>query len=133
MPLRLRVQMRDSCDPGGGGRMTRGWWYTKLSSSSALFLPFSGMCFVLFLSFIGIGFGFGLSLSLELCRCSFDRFLSSSTTYRIGNHVYYWARLKSDRLMSRTHTHTHTSSNTAEHGRNMSPASKHQIQSECGE
>ena len=35
-----------------GYRMARGWHYTKLSLSSALFLSFSGMCILLlFLSF----------------------------------------------------------------------------------
>ena len=38
---------------GGGYRIARGWWYTKLSLSSALLPSFSGLYFVaLFLSFV---------------------------------------------------------------------------------
>ena len=68
--------------------MARGWHYTKLSLSSALYI--SGMCFVLsFLSFCPFCFVF--MLSLELWRCSSDVYLSSrprstglATTYITG-------------------------------------------------
>ena len=60
--------------------MARGWYYAKLSLSSALRLSFSGMCILLFL-FLSLCrfclFVFFLLLSLELGRCSSDLFLSS--------------------------------------------------------
>ena len=72
--------------------MARGWHYAKLSLSSALRLYFSGMCILLFCSFLFVVFVcvFFLLLSLELGICSSDLFLSSrprtglATTYITG-------------------------------------------------
>ena len=50
------------------------------------------------LSFVCLCFSL---LSLELGRCSSDLFSVQQTTYRIGNHVYYWVWLRPDRLMWR--------------------------------
>ena len=87
--------------------MARGWHYAKLSLSSALLLSFSGICILLlFLSFCRFCF-------VSLCFFVFffvfalvgalQMFLSyfpvQQATYRIGNHVYYWVRLRPDRLM----------------------------------
>ena len=78
--------------------MARGWHYTKLSIlSSALFLYFSGMCFVLiFLYFCGFRFCFCFVfvfvLSLELC--SADRVPDWQPRILLGS---IW--LRPDRLM----------------------------------
>ena len=84
----------------GGYRMARGRHYAKLSLSNAARLSFSDLCILLF-------------LFLSLCRLCVCVFLCShwslvdvplifsvqQTTYRIGNHVYYWVWLRPDRLM----------------------------------
>ena len=59
--------------------MDCGWHYNiKFSLSSALFLSFSGMCFVLlFLYFVVFCRVLVFVLSLELCKCSSDLFLSN--------------------------------------------------------
>ena len=54
-------------------------------------VPFSLSFFCVFVFF--------LLLLLELGRCSSDLFSVQQTTYRIGNHVYYWVWLRPDRLM----------------------------------
>ena len=68
--------------------MARGWHYTKLSLSSAVLLPFYGMCFIaLFLYFCRVClvlFCFVFVLSLELCRYSSDTFLSSQSHTRLA-------------------------------------------------
>ena len=82
--------------------MARGWHYAKLSLSNAPRLSFPGTCILLFLF---------LSLCRFLCVCVFvllslelGRYVPliffCQTTYRIGNHVYYyWVWLRPDRLM----------------------------------
>ena len=89
----------------GGYRMARGRHYAKLSLSNAARLSrlsFSDLCILLFLflSLCRLCVCVFLSLlSLELGRCSSDLFSVQQTTYRIGNHVYYWVWLRPDRLM----------------------------------
>ena len=83
--------------------MARGWHYTKLSLSSALLLSFSGICNLLLFLFLPFLFCFVMFfslLSLELCRLDVPLIFSGQqTSYRIGNHVYYWVWLRPDRLM----------------------------------
>ena len=82
--------------------MARGWHYAKLSLSNAPRLSFSDLCILLFLFLSLCRFlcvCVFLLLSLELGRCSSDLFSVQQTTYRIGNHVYYWVWLRPDRLM----------------------------------
>ena len=78
--------------------MARGRHYAKLSLSNAARLSFSDLCILLFLFLSLCRLCFSL-LSLELGRCSSDLFSVQQTTYRIGNHVYYWVWLRPDRLM----------------------------------
>ena len=84
--------------------MARGWHYAKLSLSNAPRLSFSDLCILLFL-FLSLCrffcvFVFFLLLSLELGIYMFlGSFSIQQTTYRIGNHVYYWVWLRPDRLM----------------------------------
>ena len=81
--------------------MARGRHYAKLSLSNAARLSFSDLCILLF-------------LFRSLCRLCVCVFLCShwslvdvpliffsvqQTTYRIGNHVYYWVWLRPDRLI----------------------------------
>ena len=49
-----------------------------------------------FCRFCFISLCFFCVLSLELCGCSSDFFSVQQTTYRTGNHVYYWVRLRPD-------------------------------------
>ena len=81
--------------------MARGRHYAKLSLSNAARLSFSDLCILLFLflSLCRLCVCVFSLLSLELGRCSSDLFSVQQTTYRIGNHVYYWVWLRPDRLM----------------------------------
>ena len=89
----------------GGYRMARGWHYAKLSLSNAPRLSFSDLCILLslFLSLcrfflVCLCFSFALIGAWLMFLWSFS---VQQTTYRIGNHVYYWVWLRPDRLMWR--------------------------------
>ena len=58
-------------------------------------------CSFLFVVFCVFVFFFCSHWSLVDGRCSSDIFSVQQTTYRIGNHVYYWVWLRPDRLMWR--------------------------------
>ena len=64
--------------------------------------------FYVSLSFVFVVFAlfFVFMLSLGLYRCSSNRLPVQQTTYRIGNRGFYTVWLRTDRIMSRTHTHT---------------------------
>ena len=84
--------------------MARDWHYTKPSLSNALLLLFClacALCYcsIIFVVFVLFLFCFVLMLSLELYRCSSDLFPVQQTTFRIGNHVYYWVWLRLGGLM----------------------------------
>ena len=90
------------CDPGKLSGSSRLALYQTLSIECSSPILFSGMCSaLLFLYFCRPRILLCLlcfhSL-VEALKCS-DIFPVQETTYRIGNHVYYWVWLRPDRLM----------------------------------
>ena len=88
----------------GIGWLAAGTMPNSLSLLNAPRLSFSDLGILLFLFPFSLSFFFVcvcvfLLLSLEPGRCSSDLFSVQQTTYRIGNHVYYWVWLRPDRLM----------------------------------
>ena len=102
--LHLWVQMRDSCDPEGIGWLAAG--VIPNSLSSAFFLYFSGICFVL--------------LFLYFCRFCFALFLFSCSRWSfifvdaplificLAEHVPDWQPCILLVNLKNVHTHTHT-------------------------
>ena len=93
------------CEPGRVSDGSRPALCQTLSIECRSFISFIFLWPVYFvipvpisLSFVCLCFSL---LSLELGRCSSDLFSVQQTTYRIGNHVYYWVWLRPDRLMWR--------------------------------
>ena len=98
----LRVWVH-GCDPGrvsDGSRLALCQFLSIECPSSIFFWHVYVVILVPFsLSFLFLFVCVFLLLSLELCRFSSDFFSVQQTTYRIGNHVYYWVYLRPDRLM----------------------------------
>ena len=101
----LRVFWVHGCEPGRVSDGSRPALCQTLSIKCRSFISFIFLWPVYFgipvpisLSFVCLCFSL---LSLELGRCSSDLFSVQQTTYRIGNHVYYWVWLRPDRLMWR--------------------------------
>ena len=103
--LRVRVH---GCDPGRVSDSSRLALCQTLSIEGPSFIffwhvyfvtlvPFSLSFLFLFVFFVFVCVF--LLLSLELSRRSYQSFSVQQTTYRIGNHVYYWVWLRPDRLM----------------------------------